>query len=225
VRLQATGGTYCIDSTEVTNAQYQAFLASGATPQSLGLPSPGCDGQMDLQPRDSAGNLQQFEPGQELFPVIYVDWCEAYGYCKWAGKRLCGQIGGGPLATGSPETNAVLSQWYNACSKGGALLYPYGNTYVQTTCGGGGGSTSPLGNVALRPGCVGGYPGLHDMSGNVWEWTDVCSGNMATDQCHVYGGAFDGSPPDLACTGVRYWRRNSSAGNIGFRCCEDVTSP
>jgi len=221
VRLQASDGTYCIDSTEVTNTQYQAFLTSGVMPQSLALP-PGCSGQTDFQPRDSTGSVVQFGPGQELFPVNNVSWCDAYAFCAWAGKRLCGQIGGGPLAPGQYEWNAAQSQWYNACSKGGTLLYPYGNTYNQMTCGGGGGTASPLENVAFRPGCVGGYPGIHDLSGNVWEWADVCPGNLPTDMCHVYGGSFDGAPGDLACTGWRPWKRTTGANNIGFRCCEDL---
>jgi hypothetical protein len=94
----------------------------------------------------------------------------------------------------------------------------------MATCGGGGaGAGSPIGPVGARPGCVGGYPGLHDMSGNVWEWNDVCQGNAATDFCHVYGGAFNSLvPPDLACTGERNWTRTSGADDIGIRCCEDL---
>jgi formylglycine-generating enzyme required for sulfatase activity len=215
-------GAYCIDATEVTNAQYQEFLGAGL-PGGVVLPPP-CAGQKDFTPRDGAGNPVPFQPGQENFPVVQVNWCDAYAFCAWAGKRLCGQIGGGALAPGNTETNATLAQWYDACSKGGALAYPYGNTYNMTTCGGGGaGAGSDIGPVEVRPGCVGGYPGIYDMSGSVWEWNDVCADNSATGFCHVYGGAFDSlMPAELACKGERNWSRDASADNIGIRCCEDL---
>jgi formylglycine-generating enzyme required for sulfatase activity len=212
---------FCIDSTEVTNAQYQEFLAAGVSPRSLALPI-GCMGQVDFLPRDMNGNAVPFQPGQQDFPVVEVNWCAAYGFCEWAGKRLCGQIGGGPLAEGNTETNSALAQWYDACSKGGSLAYPYGNTYSMTTCGGGGGPGSTIGPVELRPACVGGYPGIYDMSGSVWEWNDVCAGTDPGAFCHVYGGAFDSVPTELACKGERNWTRTSTAQNIGFRCCEDL---
>jgi formylglycine-generating enzyme required for sulfatase activity len=74
----------------------------------------------------------------------------------------------------------------------------------------------------VRAGCVGGYPGIYDMSGSVWEWNDVCAGTNPGDFCHVYGGAFDSMPSELACKGERNWTRTSTAQNIGFRCCEDL---
>jgi formylglycine-generating enzyme required for sulfatase activity len=217
----AHGGAFCIDSTEVTNAQYQEFLGAGS-PGASALPMPACMGQTDFRPHDNMGPVP-FVPGQENFPVVEVNWCDAYAYCAWAGKRLCGQIGGGALAEGNTETNPTLAQWYDACSKGGSLAYPYGNTFNTTICGGGGGAVgSTIGPVEVRPGCVGGYPGIYDMSGSVWEWNNVCASSNPGDFCHVYGGAFDSMPPELACKGERNWTRTSTAQNIGFRCCEDL---
>ena len=161
MRIESDGGgdggvAYCIDTTEVTNADYQEFLAAAVTPASLQLPMPACQGQNDFIPRDGNGNAVALVPGQENFPVDQVNWCDAYAYCTWAGKRLCGQIGGGPLAEGATEMNASLAQWYAACSRGGSRVYPYGDTFDTTTCGGGGaGAGSPIGPVAQRSGCVG----------------------------------------------------------------------
>jgi hypothetical protein len=233
VRIQATTGDggpptsgplfYCIDTTEVTNAQYQQFLVAAPPPASV-LPSQ-CPGQNDFRPRDfTTQQVVTFAPGEENFPVNNVSWCDAYAYCAWAGKRMCGQIGGGPLAEGASEKEASLAQWYGACSKGGALPYPYGNTWSPTTCGGmGAGAGSPLGQVAQHPGCVGGYPGIYDMTGSVWEWNNVCDSDDLTSFCRTYGGAYDSvGPTELSCTGLRVWTRNSGAQNIGIRCCEDL---
>jgi formylglycine-generating enzyme required for sulfatase activity len=223
VRIEAASGTYCIDSTEVTNAQYQAFVAA-ATPGNVRLPM-FCMGQTDFRPRNNTtGQVVQVPPGQENFPASQITWCDAYAYCTWAGKRLCGQIGGGAIAEGMYETNARLSQWYSACSKGGALMYPYGGTYNQPTCGGGGASAGSVpAPVGTRINCVGGYPGIYDMSGSLWEWADACDSNDLMASCHAYGGAFDSmAPADLSCAGVRYWGRTSTAMDIGFRCCTDL---
>jgi hypothetical protein len=73
--------------------------------------------------------------------LMCADWCDAVAYCKWAGKHLCGKIGGGGVPTkGAPElegdgyktsplNDPNVSQLYNACSQGGKLAYAYGNAY------------------------------------------------------------------------------------------------
>ena len=157
------------------------------------------------------------EPGTQSFPVVQVTWCQAYAYCAWAGKRLCGQIGGGPLAQAN-AANASVSEWANACSDGGSLAYPYGNTFDSATCGGQL-AMSQIANVKTPLTCVGGFPGLYNMSGNVWEWTNACNN---ADYCCAMGGAFDGTAVDLACSGVRPWLMSAPAPNIGFRCCADL---
>ncbi len=202
------GVSFCIDSTEVSNAEYATFLASGFTPPAASVPA-ACSGVATYTP---ASNWPSQYP---RLPVIQVNWCQAYVYCLWAGKRLCGEIGGGPLP--QPEYgNPSLSQWDHACSAGGALAYPYGNTFDVAACGGN--RTTTLQNVGTPAQCVGGYPGIYNMTGNVWEWTDSCG----STSCYAMGGAFDGSQADNACTGTRSWATTSGAGNIGIRCCSDL---
>jgi hypothetical protein len=207
IRISLEAGTYCIDSLEISNAQYADFMASGFMLTGPTVP-PACVGLTSLTPLSGWPSLYP------RMPVIEVTWCQAYAYCAWAGKRLCGEIGGGALP--QPEAaNATLSQWYAACSAGGVLTYPYGNTYDVTKCGGD--RTLNLQNVGSPAQCVGGFPGIYNMSGNVWEWTDSCGVNT----CYAMGGAFDGTMTDNACAGNRSWMRDSGAGNIGFRCCSD----
>ena len=221
MKVASAASPFCIDVTEVTNAEYLLFTQSGFTLPAAKTPD-GCQALTSTTP----SNAWPPGAGFEQYPVTNVNWCQAYAFCAWAGKRLCGQIGGGALSPQS-SANASLSQWLDACSLGGTRAYPYGNTFDQNVCGGGGsGSQREL--VKQRPGCVGGVPGLYDMSGNVWEWTDTCDPPNANNPaagvfCHANGGAFDSSQPtELACTGERNWTRSSGAGNIGFRCCLDL---
>ena len=66
-------------------------------------------------------------------PVTCIDWCDAHAYCAWAGKRLCGSIGGGPNIPSSVSI-AGADQWYRACSHAGDHKFPYGDTYASGTC-------------------------------------------------------------------------------------------
>ncbi len=161
--------------------------------------------------------------------MVCVDWCDAYAYCKGVGKRMCGKIGGG--ANGySPEyaNDASKSQWYNACSSGGVNQYPYGDSYVGSSCNGGGFEDPHVGTMAVgsMTGCqssVSGYEGVYDLSGNVYEWEDSCSGNTGpTDRCRLRGGS-NMSPSDSLDCGdpdVTYHTRDNVVyDSFGFRCC------
>jgi formylglycine-generating enzyme len=203
---------FCIDTTEVTNEQYAGFLAAT---------------NMPTLPLVCATNLQGYTPtngwpyttGQESLPVVWIDWCDAYAYCAWAGKRLCGKIGGGSDPQ-SGLTDPTSSQWFDACSAGGTLAYPYGATYQAGTCYGNAPANSQLAPVASYPGCVGGYPGIYDMSGSVWEWEDSCSAATGPgDFCQIRGGSLNQDPTGLACAVNTVGTRGSGTGDRGFRCC------
>jgi len=203
-------GTYCIDATEVTVADYKAFLAASPTE----IPAP---------PATCAWNTS-YTPGAwpvagDTLPVTDVDWCDAYMYCAWAGKRLCGAIGGGPTAPFDVDDPAV-DQWFAACSAGGTRRRPYGDASadaavcnVVPTDGGG------LWNVASSPACSGGYPGIYDLLGNATEWVDSCTGTAgATDDCRIRESWYGGErSADCATTGVR--GRDTHHSARGFRCC------
>lgn len=210
-------GLFCADSTEVTNAQYAAFLAAtggdaGAQPSVCAFNTSHTPGGTWPAPAALASN-----------PVTNVDWCDAYMYCKWAGKRLCGRIGGGATVdTNSEYINAGVSQWYRACSANGTRVFPYGAVYNMTACNGldlGVGGPVDAGSL---PGCVGGSAGLFDMSGNVSEWEDACSTQTGTaDNCLVRGGSYgDNAAASLQCDKrTANFTRGSMSADIGFRCC------
>jgi formylglycine-generating enzyme required for sulfatase activity len=136
-------GGFCIDATKITNAQYNAFLTAVAMDPTFQQPAK-CAWNMSLMP---AGMMNAPD-----FPVVNVDWCDAHAYCAWAGKRLCGRIGGGanPFAA---FADASSSQWYAACSAGGTKAFPYGAAYDPLACNGGDDPTPGIVAVgARRPG-------------------------------------------------------------------------
>ncbi len=206
-------GAFCIDSTEATQAQYALFLEAGAAPQ---VP-PFCSWNTSYTPTG------QWPPTAATLdvPVTSVDWCDAYAFCAWAGKRMCGRIGGGPVDP-SLDTDAGASQWFYACSHDGQLVYPYGNTYGPVTCNGGdanGGNqiVDPVGSFTA---CIGGFAGVYDMSGNVREWEDSCSGMTgANDMCNERGGSVNDGAGNLTCAAPDIAARTDSNSHLGIRCC------
>lgn len=210
---------YCIDSTEVTEGQYQAWL--NTNPSTANQPSV-CSWNMDFTPSGNwppTNNALYDEFDQ---PVTYVDWCDAYAYCSGVSKRLCGKIGGGSNGF-SDYATARLSQWYAACTSNGTNAYPYGNTYEPMACNGyesGVGSILPVGTMQSCQSSVAGYTGIYDMSGNVWELEDSCSGTTGQlDSCHVRGGAFDNGTGSLECGLGNNDARSYANDIMGFRCC------
>jgi hypothetical protein len=219
------GGDYCIDALEVTYSEYYAFWNSN--PGLVSQPSfcswnntftPANGWPPDLNTMDTA----TYNGGN---PVNWVNWCQAYGYCAQQGKRLCGKIGGGTNAT-TDSSNRLESQWFNACSADGVNTYPYGSSYTAGRCNDvsvGLGAPWPELNLEgqlVNDQCQGGASGLYQMSGDVAEWEDSCSGSAgAGDTCLLRGGSFTSTSSGLTCATAVPTQRNYQGADSGFRCC------
>ena len=220
-------GGYCIDSTEVTNAQYAMFLEAGVAPQTQSVNCKDWNGSFVPRAPDGGapdgGPLLKwpFLPGTENYPVAWVNYCSAEAFCNWAGKRLCGRIGGGASAV-ADQNNANVSEWYRACSKADTRTYPYGSAYDPSACNGpNDAGVGKLVDVGALPKCVGGYPGIHDMSGNVYEWENSCDGELGPNGgCRVRGGSIY-SAGYLACNSTNGGPRAFANDDLGIRCCSE----
>ena len=209
-----TTPSFCIDSIEATSADYSLFLETA--PSLASLP-PECSFKSSFSSISSAGEVP-----------ANVDWCDAVGYCKYAGKRLCGKIGGGSndfLAF----ADLTKSQWFYACTGGGQTSYPYGNSYNGALCNDADWAEGGPLPASSDPKCVGGFPGITAMAGNMWEWEDSCtpgdSGSPSGDSCRVRGGTWVDGQGVTAC-GFDYLQhfqptRAEPDGYMGIRCCAD----
>jgi formylglycine-generating enzyme len=212
------GHGYCIGATEVTNAQYAVFLAANPGGPS-GQPAV-CAWLHTWKPYVLCD--QTYDPvNKPDFPVACVSWCAAQAYCNWAGQRLCGRVGAGPLS-GTDLGDAAKDEWFNACSAGGVHAYPYGDNYSASTCNGKDyGGTGTLAYESLAS-CTGGIAGLMNMSGNVAEWVDACTGTAGeSDFCAARGGSFGATADELRCAGGTSPSvgRDVSTPAFGIRCC------
>lgn len=201
---------FCIDSTEVTNAQYDVFLAAtdGGEVDAGGLPLE-CAALATYERRNGVGTPVA-TPGGPDHPTTYVEWCAAYGYCKWAGKRLCAKA-----AIAGSTGDAGRGEWYRACSLEGTRRYPYGDSLVPAACNQG----NPLGAIEAvrsRPSCEGGVPGLFDMAGNASEWVDSCDG---VGNCSLVGGYFGTGDGGATCRASEDQSILLRSDALGFRCC------
>lgn len=227
VQLTTSQGTFCIDTREVTNAQYAAFSASASKPA---LPA-----YCKFKTAPSVGNPL---PDAQDLPVVNVDWCDAFQYCDWAGKRLCGGMGGGHVVrTGTTIGEYVAdSQWTLACQNNVPTVYSTGDTFpggdagvCNITSNGG-----ALWSAAAGHDCKGRVPPFDEivnLTGNAGEWEDNCAnydetleaGASSSVICFIRGGTPSTccvNDFDYACKAANIiTARGSRLPKVGFRCC------
>jgi formylglycine-generating enzyme required for sulfatase activity len=229
-------GEFLVDTTLVTNTEFAAFAeASGYVTEAErwgwsfvfgGLlpddfpPTRGVVQAPWWRQVEGADWRRPEGPGSSLgarpdHPVVHVTWHDASAYAAWAGKRL-----------------PTESEWEYAARGGlvqkrfpwGDELEPDGEQRMNVWQG-----TFPSRNT-LEDGWLGTSPvdafppngfGLHDMTGNVWEW---CADPFDGEHRVMRGGSY--LCHESYCRRYRVAARSgntpdSSAGNIGFRCAAD----
>jgi len=180
----------CLDVSEVTAVAYAACVARGAC-QETGL---------------RCGKSATYgAPAKGSHPVNCVTWTDADRYCRAQGKRL-----------------PTEAEWeWAARGRLRALVYPWGSAPpADRACWDGQGST--LGKGGRNETCAtGAFPagdspdGLHDLGGNVREWT---ASRVGRDRV-VRGGSWGDSLPEFLAAGFRGMNAVDERFEItGFRC-------
>lgn len=165
--------------------------------------------------REATGAPAPWAPGpapDSSMPVTGVLWSEATAFCAWRNP-------GGRLPT--------EAEWEAAARGREGRRFPWGNRLVTDAANIGrpGGSVLPVGSFPL-----GSTPlGVHDMIGNVWEWTGSSAaaypGGSAPEGADrllaIRGGAYD-LPAAVASASFRGAMppnaRRSDLAKTGFRC-------
>lgn len=138
-------------------------------------------------------------------PVVCVNWNDARAYADWLSQK-----------TG--KTYRLLDEWkWEYAARAGTTTARYWGKSVSQQCRHANGagleaSSRQERNTVCRDGYEYTAPagsfranrwGLHDMLGNVWEWTSDCwtdSYNVLNGDCSMHvlrGGAWDNPPSDL----------------------------
>lgn len=205
-------GDYCIALYEVTNAEYAVFLQGN---------DPGQDAECAFNTSYVPANGAPVLNDQ---PVTGVDWCDATAYCKSVGKTLCGARSGGGIDPSS-FVDAAQDAWFDTCSSGGSLAFPYGDAYSATTCNGeqaGVGAPAAVGSFIACREPSGPLESPYDLSGNVWEWENACASTTGTgDACRVRGGSFNNDASSLSCDTDYAIKRGAAYDSVGIRCCSN----
>ncbi|MEM7606709.1 MAG: SUMF1/EgtB/PvdO family nonheme iron enzyme [Myxococcota bacterium] len=194
---------YGLDRYEVTNAAYLRCVRAGVC----------------VPPRMRAGDVRV---GRGTMPVSGVTADEAARYCEWVGGRLPSE-----------------SQWERAARGPAGRTYPWGRIYNDRLSNHGrGGEPDPVDGYAFAS-PVGSFPagatpeGVHDLAGNVWEWTaDRRSDNSDWQSGLAFDPTGDESGGERIIRGGS-WRAGSEslrggmrvgvaeqahAADLGFRC-------
>jgi formylglycine-generating enzyme len=157
--------------------------------------------------------------GRGNHPVVHVSWLDARAYCRWAGGRLPSEVEWEYAARGGLD--GARFPWGDELTPDGEhMMNVFQGRFPEHDTG----DDGYVGTAPVDAFPANGY-GLHNATGNVWEWCADRFGPTRPGERNMRGGSY-------LCHESYCWRYrcaarsantpDSSAGNIGFRMAADV---
>jgi formylglycine-generating enzyme required for sulfatase activity len=199
---------------EVTNGEYALFLTAMHEEGDARYRHPQQPSGKDHTPEfwcatDSAPvEWRHNGEGYPEYPVIGVDWFDAYAYARWVGGRL-----------------PSVAEWEKACRGVNGKYWPWGS----------GLPASPVANLGLEevddgsefaaPGGSSGDDkstfGILDMAGNVSEWCDGADRGASREPICGFSWRWVERPGEAVGISGLVESRGARAPWLGFRCVRD----
>ncbi|MBI4243378.1 MAG: SUMF1/EgtB/PvdO family nonheme iron enzyme [Planctomycetes bacterium] len=184
--------TFRLSKYEITSAQYSCFIMA----------------TNHLPPQQWRGT----EPAKEMenIPIVLITYFDAQEFAKWIGKRL--------------PTSEELEA---ACSYNDSRIYPWGNEFTSKENEYNAASAeycNSLGKMTittvglLKNGAS--KLGIHDLAGNVWEWTSTKVTIDDIDHYVIKGGSYLTFKEALTCSSQMPEDPNLRHYDLGFRVAE-----
>jgi iron(II)-dependent oxidoreductase len=204
----------------VTNAEYQRFVDAAGYEQLEFWHEEALPALLDFVDQSGAPGPHywsdgQYPPDDQHLPVVGVSWYEAWAYARWVGKQL---------PSDAEWTKAAAWPVESAPGRVAQRRYPWGESFdVRRAHLYGSGHRAPV-PVDEFPGGTS-VGGIHQLIGNVWEWTSTPLADVADPSLHVSesvmsvrGGAFDTYFENQAtCHFQSGEHALSRRRNVGFR--------
>ena len=203
-------GDFGLDVHEVSVGAFTRFLNAACGPQCF-------DPRMPIEAGDDgyAAHADYVD-----HPIAWVNWQSAEWYCRWAGKRL-------------PREAEWTRAYVGAEGRAWPWAAEHGPKCVQNTFSYEGGrcAVAPRGRGTQAAGAS--VEGVHDLVGNVAEWTADPYGPHpggptlglaeATGHRVVRGGSFLTPRQPQRSQARRGYSPSTRAPDLGFRCAWDPT--
>ena len=197
---------------ETTRGEYAQFV------HATGRPAATC--RKPLQPWSALERLDWRNPGfaqNDRHPAVCVSWADANAYAQWLSRRT-GHHYRLPSSAEWLHAARGQSESGNACAHGNvadASMGSFLHLASRYKCSDGYAQTAPVGQFAPST------AGIHDLLGNVSEWTRDCSGAHCAE--HAYRGSSWHDGPDHRNVEVS-GNAKSDVGftTVGFRVVREI---